>query len=220
MVFADGNIVSTAADLARFDIALLGGRLISPQTFALMRASPINTESAMSLQGLGIQMQSWRGLNLVGHHGGVPGFETQNELIPSADLAVVVLSDAFDFETPLANRVVLTALFPKLDTPAAGEDVAVTERFRAALTSLLRGEIDRSRYTAKVNADLTPALLAQTAEQMKPLGTVAKVTYLGKHAISGGTAYSYDVTFSGGQTMTWQFLLTPDGKVGRIGSSG
>lgn len=34
-VYADGDVVSTASDVARFDVALMNGRLVKPSTFAL-----------------------------------------------------------------------------------------------------------------------------------------------------------------------------------------
>ncbi|MDQ2871809.1 MAG: beta-lactamase family protein, partial [Candidatus Eremiobacteraeota bacterium] len=219
-LFADGDIVSTAADVARFDIALLAGRLVSPATFALMQSQRINTESAVGDQGLGLEMQTWRGIALVGHHGGVPGFETENATFPASDAAVVVMSDAFDFATPSAVRFAFTALFPSLNQPVEGEDAGVTERFRTALNSLLNGDIDRTQYTAQVNSALTPALLAQTAAQLKPLGSIKTITYLGKNQGGTGTVYSYDVLFTAGKTMTWQFALDADGKIAAIGSSG
>ncbi len=220
-LFACGDIVSTAADLARFDIALLDGKLLSPQTFAQMQANPLSSDNGM--QGLGVDMVRWQSLQLVGHHGGVPGYETENELIPAQHVAWIVLSDAFDFGTYRANRVVVGTLFPNLATPVAqpnAEDRAVTERFRQALSSLLQGQIDRSQYTAQVNAALTPALLAQTAAQLKPLGTIAKIAYLGSDRTATGMRYSYNVTFSAGQTLTWQFVLDSTGKIAGIGSTG
>jgi CubicO group peptidase (beta-lactamase class C family) len=220
-LFACGDIVSTAADLARFDIALLDGKLLAPATFAQMQANPVSGENGM--QGLGVDMMRSQNLQFVGHHGGVPGYETENELIPVEHVAWVVLSDTFDFGTPRADRVVVSTLFPNAaatQATASAEDPAITERFREALSSLLKGNIDRSQYTAQVNAALTPDLLARTAAQLKSLGRIANIAYLGSSKIATGTLYSYRVTFSAGQTLTWQFLLDPTGKIAGIGSSG
>ncbi len=93
-LFACGDIVSTAADLARFDIALLDGRLLKPGTFAKMQSDVVAAESAM--QGLGVSVISWRGLRFVGHHGGLPGYEAENETIPRQGVAWIVLSNAFN----------------------------------------------------------------------------------------------------------------------------
>ncbi len=220
-LFGCGDIVSTAADLVRFDIALLNGKLLTPATFEQMQANPLSSQNGM--QGLGVDMVHWQNLQLVGHHGGVPGYETETELIPAQHVAWVVLSDAFDFGTYRVNRIVVGTLFPDLAAPAtaaSAEDSAITRRFRQALSSLLQGKLDRSQYTPQVNAMLTPEVLAQSAAQLKPLGTIAKIVYLGSSKIATGTLYNYNVTFSGGQTLTWQFVLDPSGKIAGLGSTG
>lgn len=217
-LFACGDIVSTAGDLARFDIALLDGRLLAPEMFAKMQAD--GTPSDYGMQGLGVSVIDWHGMQLVGHHGGVPGYEADNETIPSQGLAWIVLSDAFDFPTARANGIVVSSLFPNLVGPAVSnaEDRGVTERFRQALSSLFEGKVDRSQYSDTVNAALTPELLARTATQLKPLGTITKIVFLTSGKGATGTTYMYSVSFSSGQTSTWQFTLDASGKIAGIGS--
>jgi D-alanyl-D-alanine carboxypeptidase len=221
--FACGDIVSTAGDLARFDIALLDGRLLAPGMFAKMQADVTPGEDG--LQGLGVSVISSLGLKLVGHHGGVPGYEAENEMIPSQGVAWIVLSNAFDFGTYQANRIVVSSLFPNLIGSAVSsasenhsEDRAVTERFREALGSLIEGKIDRSQYSDSVNAALTPELLAQTAAQLNSLGKITKIVFLGFEKGTTRTTYSYSVSFSSGQTLTWQFILDASGRIAGIGS--
>jgi CubicO group peptidase (beta-lactamase class C family) len=217
--FACGDIVSTASDLARFDIALLGGRLLTPKMFALMQAGGIPSD--LGMQGLGVFVTDWRGLQMVGHHGGVPGYEVENETIPARHMAWIVLSNTFDFGTPRANYIVISALFPKLiETagPAPAEDHAITERFRKALGALFQGNADRSQYTDDANAALTPEVLAKTATQLKPLGGIVKIAFLGVAGSAAGEVYSYDVTFADGQTLTWRFILDANAKIAGIGS--
>ncbi len=217
-LFADGDVVSTAGDLARFDIALLGGSLVSRKTFALMQAEPVNGDGLS--HGLGVDLFVLRGSSYLGHRGEVPGFESDDEMIASAGFATVVLSDSFEFPTTRANRVIRTILLPGSDVSATAEDRAVTERFIKTLSGLMRGEADRGQLTETVDEALTPEVLAQTAGELKPLGTIVRTTFLGSEKAAGATVYSYDVTFSGGQTMTWQFSLAPDGKIAGIGTRG
>ncbi len=217
--FACGDIVSTASDLARFDIALLDGKLVSPATFAQMQADVVPSD--LGMQGLGVNVISWHGLQLVGHHGGLPGFESENVTVPTQRLAWIVLSNAFDFGTNRASGVVAGALFPTFTEPTAApipEDRAVTERFREALASFFQGKVDRSQYTGTANAALTPELIARTATQLKPLGAVAKIRFVGVDKLAGETVYSYSVTFTNGQTLTWRFVLDANGKIAGIGA--
>jgi len=153
--------------------------------------------------------------------GGVPGFEADNELIPAEGLAWIALSDSFSFSTSRISRVVLKASSPNVtETPAAkaSEDLAVTQRFRMALSSLIHGKIDRTQYTDSVNAALTPTLLTKTAAQLNVFGLVVKVAFVSSSKNGPGTIYSYTVTFANGQTSTGQFVLDASGKIAGIGS--
>jgi hypothetical protein len=167
-------------------------------------------------------MAASSGLDFVGHHGGVPGFETEDEMVPANGVAFVVLSDTFDFMTPKANAVVLGAIFPQIarqSAPAAvarPEDPAVTALFRTTLSNLLAGKVDRTRFADQANAMLTDAVLAKTAAQLAPLGTIDNVVYRGTSIAGGEKRYDYAVTFHSGATFTWAFVLDADGKISAL----
>ena len=66
---AAGGVVSTVEDLAKFDIALDGDRLLSPDSRALMM-SPARTDDGRALPyGLGWFLQNYEGNRLVWHSG-------------------------------------------------------------------------------------------------------------------------------------------------------
>jgi D-alanyl-D-alanine carboxypeptidase len=224
-LFGDGDIVSTAGDLGRFDIALLDGTLVNARTLSRMQADHVEAGSGARAQGLGLQLASVLGMPEIGHHGGVPGFEASNAMLPASGLAVVVLSNAFDFNTARANAAIFAALFPSLPAPtvpagAQVENAAITAQFRAALMGILRGRIDRLQYSDAVSAALTPELLTQTAAELAPLGTIAETTYVGRSNVGELTVYQYDVLFSGGKTLRWNLSIGRDGKIAGIASAG
>jgi len=223
-VFADGDIVSTASDLARFDVALMDGRLLKPATFAEMQSSAVDAaELGASVRyGLGVSLATSGGVTFVGHHGGVPGFEAENELIPSERYAIVVLSDAFDFPTPVANAAVLQQTLPSVlaqaraaqaAAAAAAEDPAVTAMLRAFVTGVQAGTVDRSTLDEPMNAALTPAALDQLKAQFAPLGSLRSLAFRAKQPVQVYVAYRYDATFSSGQTVPLTLVLDKDGKI-------
>ena len=81
-LWAEGNIVSTERDLARFFRALLGGRLLSGALLADMKR-PVAVSVPGFGYGLGLYVVDTPCGTLFGHTGGVPGF--QNWLFNSAD---------------------------------------------------------------------------------------------------------------------------------------
>ncbi len=226
-LYADGDIVSTASDLARFDIALMNGRLVSPATFAAMQAAPVKTDMEGATYGLGTMMFALDDLTLVGHHGGLPGFEADNELIPEQKFAVVILGNAFSFKTSSELGPLLATFFPQTSARVAaaanaeqlvagsGEDPALTERFRAFFVALQGGHVDRTAVTAQMNAALGAEQLGEIAQQLGALGTLQKLVFKTKDAHAAGTAYHYVGVFSA-QTTPLTFTLDAAGKIAGV----
>jgi CubicO group peptidase (beta-lactamase class C family) len=218
--YADGDIVSTASDVARFDIALMSGRLVSPATFAEMQSSAV---AAPSLgpnvrYGLGVTLfPVGGGVTLVEHHGGVPGFEAENFMIPESGFATVVLSDAFDFPTSSISGPVMSELFPSLLPPpvasAASEDPAVTARLRAFLAQIASGRLDTSTMSPQMAAAMTPDVIAQIAAVTAPLGELRSLTFRGQDTVQGFRRHHYTAAFAGGQTLPLTLVLDANGKI-------
>ncbi|WP_330181481.1 beta-lactamase family protein [Nocardia sp. NBC_01503] len=73
---ASGAMVSTGADLNRFFIALLGGKLLPPAQLDEMRRNPVTSDGELPY-GLGIeQIPVSCGKAVWGHRGSTPGFVT------------------------------------------------------------------------------------------------------------------------------------------------
>ncbi|MDA0163056.1 beta-lactamase family protein [Solirubrobacter ginsenosidimutans] len=76
--FAAGNLVTTEADLARFFRALLSGRLLSPALLAEMKTTVPTSYGPGIRYGLGLFFFDDTPCGtLIGHGGGMPGYENQ-----------------------------------------------------------------------------------------------------------------------------------------------
>ncbi len=211
--YADGDIVSTARDIARFDLALMTGKLVSAKSFALAQTDPVDAPAFGGKWGLGFMIIDSLGERVVGHHGGVPGFVADDEIIQGDGFAMVVLANAFDFATSRASLNVIRTLYPGLSPPevVVPEDPAVTGRFRTILESLLAGHIDRKQFADAANAALTDTALATAASQLGALGAIASIAYVNEQRTAGLTIYHYRVVFAKA-TLVFSFGVMPDGK--------
>jgi hypothetical protein len=136
----------------------------------------------------------------------------------------VVFGNAFDFSTAKLNGPLLAALFPQTSaravaeqkkaalTVAAGEDPAITERFRVFFSALQKGRVDRAAVTSEMNAQLTAESLGGVAEQLAPLGTLDKLIFQSKAEQGLGTVFHYTGVFSK-QTSPMTFSLDKNGKI-------
>jgi hypothetical protein len=183
-----------------------------------MQAAPVKTDMEGATYGLGTTMFALDDLTLVGHHGGLPGFEADNELIPSEKFAVVILGNAYTFKTSSELGPLLATFFPQTSARVAatanaqllvagnGEDPALTERFRAFFVALQGGHVDRAAVTEQ---------LSEVAQQLGALGTLQKLVFKSKDVHTEGTAYHYVGQFST-QTTPLTFTLDAAGKIAGV----
>jgi CubicO group peptidase (beta-lactamase class C family) len=91
--WAGGGMLSTATDLARFDIALNSGRLLRPDTLDRMHAPTRLNSGALTGYGLGWMVNPSSGRTIVAHSGGAMGGTTYFLREPKARLATVLLAN-------------------------------------------------------------------------------------------------------------------------------
>ena len=85
-----GGLCSSAGDLAAWNQALHGGRVLTPASYTAM----ITPRGASKAYGFGLQLSQrpapWGAL-LIGHFGGIMGFSAENIWIPADSLSVTIL---------------------------------------------------------------------------------------------------------------------------------
>jgi CubicO group peptidase (beta-lactamase class C family) len=88
-----GGWISSASDMARFEAALLTGKLVKPETFLLMGTPLKPSDGSKDTYGLGLGVGELDGAKFVGHSGGQQGTSTMILMVPSRRLGVVVLAN-------------------------------------------------------------------------------------------------------------------------------
>ncbi len=100
-----GAIRSTASDLARWNAALFGGKVLRPASFAAMTApgTLANGETTGSIirknhgvdkeYGFGLETSTFEGCRRIEHGGGIDGFSSSLTEFPQDRITVVVLSN-------------------------------------------------------------------------------------------------------------------------------
>jgi serine beta-lactamase-like protein LACTB len=86
-----GGWLSSVADMARFEVALLADSLVKPATFALMTTPLRPSDGSDDHYGLGFSVSALDGTETVSHGGGQQGTSTAMLLFPSRRAGVVVL---------------------------------------------------------------------------------------------------------------------------------
>jgi CubicO group peptidase (beta-lactamase class C family) len=121
---AAGAMRSTVGDLARWHEALLGGRVLKPESLALMTAPgrladgrlasaarpPTPDGGPPSDYGLGIATSLREGRRGIGHGGSINGFNSALQTFPDARTTIVLLTNTGGGTVKLMPRLVRAAL--------------------------------------------------------------------------------------------------------------
>jgi CubicO group peptidase (beta-lactamase class C family) len=133
---AAGAIYSTGADLARWLIALHGGKLLKPASYAEM----ITPDKGGYAYGLNISTQY--GSKDIGHLGDVPGFHTSTEYFPASKTGIIVICNVraplgTSEPTPgtysIANELMELATDNRAITRSSGKEASVSSATLADL---------------------------------------------------------------------------------------
>jgi len=214
----DSGLLSTAPDLARWCLALDAGRLLRPDTMEQMETPGKLADGTETAYGLGWIVTRWNGHRLVAHSGAEPGYSSSIFRFPDDHLALVLLSNTFDgtaLTDSLAlgvSKLLLTAPPPAARLPDT--EPKVTALLRQVLTDLAAGKADASRFTPGMNAALTPAVIAQTDQNLAASGAFKpdSPALMSRADENGLRVYHYRSLY--GEThILWLMSLTPDGKI-------
>jgi CubicO group peptidase (beta-lactamase class C family) len=92
--YAAGALVSTVDDLARWDAAIAGGKLLKPASWQRAFTSYRLTDGKATDYGYGWNVNRVQGETAIGHGGGINGFSTYALRLPEQKVYVAVLTNS------------------------------------------------------------------------------------------------------------------------------
>jgi D-alanyl-D-alanine carboxypeptidase len=214
-----GGIVTTVADLAKWDLAFFGGKIVNASDVKLATAAYHLPSGRSTDYGFGWMIDSFDGEPRIEHGGGTLGFTSINEYFPKQqEFFIAFINDSSADATSVGNAA-FEALNPAIAKaarePVPGENPKITALARQWLRRAQTGEIDRSQLTASFSASLNAAAVAETKAQMAPLGAPTSFIYRGKSSLAGVTVYRYRVSFKSG-TLKLTIGIDRAGKIAGI----
>jgi D-alanyl-D-alanine carboxypeptidase len=210
--FAAGELCMTASDLARWDIAFLEKRFLSPASYEEFTHEMKLADGSNTHYALGLQINDFASVPAIYHGGEVSGFLAYNFLFPTKSASITVLSneDGVNLIGPL-SRQIANQLFNPQDKPT---DQELTQ-IRAVLKGLAKGKIDRGLFTANANSYFTPVSLGDYKASLAPIGKLVSVTRTSQQLRGGMTHRSYTAQFTK-KTLTLNVYIMPDGKIEQL----
>lgn len=208
-MYAAGGLAMTAADLAKWDIAMIERKLLRPESWAEMQRETLLTSGAGTNYGLGVGVATVDGRRVISHGGEVSGFTARNEVYPDERAAIVVFTnlDATDASSQIASKVA-TSIFTANDP---GRQQAL-DRAKTIFAGLQRGKIDRSMFTSNANAYFSEEAVNDFASTLRPFGTPKEFTQAAQSLRGGMVSRRYRVV-TPKKTFRISTFWMPDGKL-------
>jgi len=216
--WAAGNLVSTVADLERWNVALRSGKIIRPADYALM-ATPAQGSTDY---GLGLFVDTLDEQPRIGHTGGSFGFTTSNQYFPKQGIQIIAFTNNGD--NPEPGQMLVTTVFENLypdiaaaaRQPAAGENPATTAMARKAFLRLQGKGDDLSMFGAKLQGKMSAGLSERMAKQLSPFGEPSSFIFKGQRVDKDKTWSDYRIDFGPGNSLPFGVEMDADGKVAGI----
>jgi len=192
--YGAGELAMTPADLAKWDIAFLGRRILSARSWDELTTEVHLTNGDSTHYALGLEVGEVQGMAVFEHSGEVSGFISSNAVFPARQGAVVVLSnqDVVNLVAPLARQIA-TLLFVPGHKEFPPQDTA---QVRAILEGLQKGKIDRALFTANANTYFNQTALRDCKTSLGTLGKLQSVTPISEARRGGMTHRAYRAQFA------------------------
>lgn len=212
----DGGIVSTAHDLARWNAALFGGRIVSARSRARMTAPGPHSEGA-SAYGYGLQVDVYDGVRRISHGGVSLGYTSTDAIYPSLGQEVIVMTNATYAGAGDIADAAFDDLHPQLfassSAGVAGENPAITALVKRLWAGMVSGHVDRSMLSPRMGR--FGRLAGARRSQFAMYGVDARWVYRGVMTPRRGMSptYTYRLLFASGRALDLSVALTPRRKV-------
>jgi D-alanyl-D-alanine carboxypeptidase len=190
-LFAAGELAMTASDLARWDIALIERRLLTPASYRDLTTEILLANGAGSGYALGLDVALESGRRVLKHGGEVGGFTAENVMYPDDGAAIVVLTNEDSANAAEEIAEALGKLMFVEDSPA---DAAADAAARRMFAGLQQGHIDAALVTANARSYFTEAALADFKASLGALGSPSAFTLVRTGRRGGFITRAYDVT--------------------------
>lgn len=206
-----GGIYSTPGDLAKWNLALVEGKVLKPESYALMTAPRKLADGKIAEYGCGLSIKTQSGRQVLSHNGAVSGFNTWNSVIPSTRSAVIMTCNVEGGLGSLPSQIFALLLKEPSNVPVITGLPAV-ETVKTVFSQLQKGKVDRQQFAEEFNHYLTDQKIAGAAKRLKPYGTATKAEVISTHERGGMEVTMTRLTFRKG-ALKVQMYRTPGGRI-------
>jgi len=204
---AAGGIYSTPTDLARWNLALVGGKALTPESFAVMTKTRALSSGKVSDYGCGLSMRFQNGRLVLSHNGAVAGFNAWNATIPTTRSGLIMLCNTDGGLGGLPGQIFSLLLKESAPVPkVTGAPAAETSR--RLFVALQRGEFPRGEFSADFNDYMTQDRITGAARRFRSFGEPTSAEVVSSHERGGMEVTTTRLTFKEQNLRTLMYRRT------------
>lgn len=212
-----GAIYSTAGDLCRWDLALMTGKVLNPESMRRMTKPRELTGGKTQDYGCGLSVGRRNGETVLGHSGAVSGFLAQNVLMPRTKSAVVLLSNSENVDAGALHGRIVNLVFKDVESREQSVPVVKGPPAKDAAAELFRqmqaGRVDATKLGEEFALYLSPEQVTAAAGRLKALGDPKEIVVERLAERGGMEVASVRFEFEKGPPIKASMFRSIDGKI-------
>jgi CubicO group peptidase (beta-lactamase class C family) len=213
---ADGALYLTALDMAKWDAALYGEKLLKRASFDQMWTPVKLNDGKTSPYGFGWALGEVNKRRIVEHGGAWQGFKAFIGRYVDDRLSVIVFANLANADPGILARGVAGIYNPALiPPPLAGiedKEPEVTRNLERLLQDLVKGTADPNLFTKEARDAIFPDRAREAGEFLKSLGAMNKIQLIDRRDEGALRLYRYQLIFPETKVMIGM-SLTKDNKI-------
>ncbi|MDQ3634081.1 MAG: beta-lactamase family protein [Acidobacteriota bacterium] len=216
-LFSAGAIVSTAEDLAKWNIALQDETILKNSSKnESWKPFTLNSGKENSY-GFGWGILDFRGQHLISHGGQTAGFAANNSRYVNADLSVIVLTNlgTQGLGSSIARgiaKIYIPSILLKTLKSKADADAKISEKHKKALEQILRENFNVQNLDENFIKTLSTDRSKTNYRRIANFGRIQKFELIEDEANDSGKIYFYRAETKT-KLLLWRFGVNEKGKI-------
>lgn len=215
---ADGSLYLTALDMAKWDAALYGEKLLKKASLEQMWTPVKLNNGKTSPYGFGWAFGKVNEHRIIEHSGSWQGFRSFIARYVDDKLTVIVFANMTDADAGKLAYGTAAIYNPELAPPPIkpieDKEPQVTAQLKELLQEFTKGTADPKLFTKEAEAEIFPRA-KDFSEFLKSLGTLNKIQLFERRDEDEIRIYRYQLVFQN-STLLLTLSLTKEGKIAEI----
>ncbi len=211
---ADGSLYLTLYDMAKWDTALNGEKLLKKSSLDQIW-TPVKLNNGKTYPyGFGWMLHEAGGRRLIEHGGSWQGFKSFIARYVDDKMTVIVFANLAQTNPDRIAHGVAAVLDSRLAVPDDQvKGLKVNAMIKDILTKCIDGSVSQDAFTPEARAELFPDKIRRFGEALKPFGPITSVLPGGRTEEDGLYSHRrYRIAFNGRSRMC-RILLTKDDRI-------